>query len=219
MIDWQSIQTVLLDMDGTLLDLRFDNHFWLSHLPRRYAERQGLSLKQARTELGKRFGAARGTLHWYCLDHWSAELGLPLAPLKDEVAHLIAPRPGALAFLEAIRSSGRRAILVTNAHPDSLTLKLRKTRLDARLDAVISAHTLGLPKEEPAFWNRLQAIVPHNPRTTLFIDDNADVLVAARRAGLGHLLLVSRPDSTGPMRASGEFPLLHRFEDILPAHP
>ena len=27
MIDWKKIDTVLLDMDGTLLDLNFDNHF------------------------------------------------------------------------------------------------------------------------------------------------------------------------------------------------
>ena len=26
---WRDIDTVLLDMDGTLLDLHYDNHFWL----------------------------------------------------------------------------------------------------------------------------------------------------------------------------------------------
>ena len=32
-LDWTSIDTVLLDMDGTLLDLRFDNWFWQEHVP------------------------------------------------------------------------------------------------------------------------------------------------------------------------------------------
>src|SRR5690606_507131 len=27
-LPWNQIDTVLLDMDGTLLDLHFDNHFW-----------------------------------------------------------------------------------------------------------------------------------------------------------------------------------------------
>ena len=38
MIDWDDIDTVLLDMDGTLLDLHFDNFFWMHYMPRRYAE-------------------------------------------------------------------------------------------------------------------------------------------------------------------------------------
>ncbi|HBT55971.1 MAG TPA: haloacid dehalogenase, partial [Pseudomonas sp.] len=33
MLNWNAIDTVLLDMDGTLLDLHFDNHFWLEHMP------------------------------------------------------------------------------------------------------------------------------------------------------------------------------------------
>ena len=35
---WRDIDTVFLDMDGTLLDLHFDIHFWQTHVPRRYAE-------------------------------------------------------------------------------------------------------------------------------------------------------------------------------------
>ncbi len=36
MIDWDNIDTVLLDMDGTLLDLGFDNWFWQPHVPEQY---------------------------------------------------------------------------------------------------------------------------------------------------------------------------------------
>ncbi len=32
---WSRIDVVCLDMDGTVLDLRFDNRFWLEMLPRR----------------------------------------------------------------------------------------------------------------------------------------------------------------------------------------
>ena len=46
-LPWSDIDTVLLDMDGTLLDLHFDNHFWLEHLPQRYAELHGVSRAMA----------------------------------------------------------------------------------------------------------------------------------------------------------------------------
>ena len=34
-MDWKSITAVFLDMDGTLLDLYFDNYFWHEHVPLR----------------------------------------------------------------------------------------------------------------------------------------------------------------------------------------
>lgn len=217
MISWDKITTVLLDMDGTLLDLHFDNHFWLEHLPRRYAERHGLAPAAARAELYRRFDAVKGTIDWYCIDYWTRELDLDIRRLKEEVAHLIAPHAGAIDFLIAVRASGRRAVLVTNAHTASLTLKLERTGIDAHLDAVISAHDLGLPKEDTAFWNRLQEVEPFRPADTLFIDDNAAVLASARAAGLRHLLFVAQPDSRQDSRTAPDFPTLTRFSDILPA--
>lgn len=216
MISWDKIRTVLLDMDGTLLDLHFDNHFWLEHLPRRYAERHGLAQAGAREELYRRFDAVRGTIAWYCTDHWSRELGVDITRLKEEVAHLIALRPDVVEFLGAVRASGRRAVLVTNAHTDSLALKLARTGLDRHLDAVISAHSLGLPKEDPVFWERLQSVESYRPGHTLLIDDNTSVLASARSAGIAHLLLVAQPDSRQGERLADGYTPLRGFREIFP---
>ncbi|MCC6302302.1 MAG: GMP/IMP nucleotidase [Gammaproteobacteria bacterium] len=216
MIDWEKIRTVLLDMDGTLLDLHYDNHFWQEHLPRRYAEKHGLGLDEARTRLHTRFEAAQGTLDWYCVDYWSRELDLDITRLKLETAHLIAVHPHVTDFIDAVRASGRRAVLVTNAHHKSLELKMRRTRLGAHLDAVISAHTLGLPKENPAFWRRLQRLEAFEPARTLLIDDNLSVLASARTHGIAHLLAVSAPDSRAGAKSTADFPALRSFRDILP---
>lgn len=216
MIDWGKIRTVLLDMDGTLLDLYFDNHFWQEHLPRRYAEKHGLGLDEARSRLYARFEAVQGTIDWYCVDYWSRELDMDITLLKLEVAHLIAIHPHVTDFLDAVRASGRRAALVTNAHHKSLELKMRSTRLGARLDAIISAHTLGIPKENPVFWRHLQRIEPFDPAHTLLIDDNLAVLASARAYGIAHLLAVRSPDSRAGPKPTGDFPALHGFRDILP---
>ena len=82
LVDWSAIDTVLLDMDGTLLDLGFDNWFWQEHLPREFAAARGLGLAAARAELEPRFRALAGTMEWYCIDHWSRELCLDIAALK-----------------------------------------------------------------------------------------------------------------------------------------
>jgi putative hydrolase of the HAD superfamily len=60
-IDWQNIQTVFLDMDGTLLDLHFDNHFWLEHMPKRYAEKHDITVEQASHALSQKTKAIEGS--------------------------------------------------------------------------------------------------------------------------------------------------------------
>lgn len=216
MIAWDAIDTVLLDMDGTLLDLHFDNHFWLEHVPKRYAERHGLSAEASQADLGSRYARVAGTIEWYCVDYWSRELDLDIAFLKAEVAHLIAVHPDVVEFLERLRSAGKRTVLVTNAHHKSLSLKMEKTGLQGHFDAIISAHQTGLPKENPAFWGKLQSLETFEPARTLLIDDSLPVLRSAHGYGIAHLLAVYRPDTRLPVKNTEEFQAVVRFAEIFP---
>ncbi|OUS28249.1 haloacid dehalogenase [Gammaproteobacteria bacterium 45_16_T64] len=216
MIDWDHIDTVLLDMDGTLLDLYFDNHFWLEHLPAHYAEIHNINLASAKAQLYEQFKEHQGTLNWYCLDFWSETLNIDVAALKQDVAHLISPRPNAVTFLQNIRASGRRAILVTNAHRKSLELKLKHTEIEDHLDIIISSHDFGLPKEDMLFWDVLARETPYDERKTLLIDDSLAVLRSAKLAGIGHTLAIMKPDSKKPIIDTQEFVSLDCFSSIMP---
>ncbi len=104
MIDWREIDTVLLDMDGTLLDLHFDSHFWLEHLPRRYVELHQLD-QASQDALKTRIMGEQGTLNWYSLAYWSRELDVDIVALKREVQHLIGLRSDAHDFLTWLKQS------------------------------------------------------------------------------------------------------------------
>ncbi|SCZ66122.1 GMP/IMP nucleotidase [Thiohalomonas denitrificans] len=216
MIDWSRIDTVLLDMDGTLLDLNFDTYFWVEYVPKCFAEKNGISIKQAKAELYPRMHAVEGTMDWYCIDYWGRELDLDIALLKQEVDHLIAVHPHVTPFLDGVRGSGRRAVLVTNAHMKSLELKMEKTRLAGHLDHLVCSHDFGMPKEHPQFWDQLQSRESFDPARTLLIDDSLPVLRSAREYGIDWLLAVHKPDTRRPAKDVEEFDAIESFRDIMP---
>ncbi|MFH6565939.1 MULTISPECIES: GMP/IMP nucleotidase [Pseudomonas] len=214
-LPWRDIDTVLLDMDGTLLDLHYDNHFWLEHLPQRYAELHGISRAMADLELTPLFERNAGQLKWYCLDFWSSELKIPVRELKLETAHLIALRPDADTFLAAIKQAGKRVIMITNAHRDSLSLKLERIELAPYFERLISSHDYGFPKESPAFWDALQADIGFDPARSLFIDDTLPILRSAQNFGVAHLLAVKQPDSKKGPKDTAEFAALGDYRELL----
>lgn len=202
---WDHYDTVLLDMDGTLLDLRFDNYFWQELVPARFAALHGLPHEEAVAVLEPRFAAARGTLEWYCLDHWSRELGLDVAALKREAEDHIDFLPDVPDFLLAVRELRKRVVLVTNAHHGSLAVKLARTGLERYVDAIHCSHDLGLPKEDAAFWGRLREIEPFEPPRTLLVDDSLPVLRAAHAYGIGRVVAILKPDSSRPSNTAADF--------------
>lgn len=215
-VDWSRVDHVLLDMDGTVLDLAFDNHFWGEVVPQAYAESLGVPVDGARAVLDPHFEALRGTLAWYSLAHWSALTGLDLVSLKRGHRDRIAPIPGADDFLRALQRSGRRPWLVTNADPSVLDIKMLHTGIEDRFEHLISSHALGAPKEEAVFWERLRERYPHQPARTLFVDDSPPVLAAARAAGIGQVVGIRWPDSGRPPRDVPGVPSVDRLGELLP---
>ena len=213
-VAWSDIECAILDMDGTLLDLNFDNQLWNELLPRRVAEREGLALAQARVEVRERLAGHRGTLPWYCFDHWSRAFSVALSDLEKELAHLIRPRPGAIAFLHWMVARNIPIVLATNAHPVSLAHKLAVTGIAGHFAAIVSAHELGAAKESPSFWNALSQRISFTPARTLFIDDNAQVRLAARAWGIAHIFGIAQPDSCGPMINADDCRCLEDFAEL-----
>lgn len=214
-IDWSLIDTVLLDMDGTLLDLRFDNWFWQELIPHHYGAANGMTAAGAWEVLKPRFAAAHGTIQWYCIDHWTREFGLDIASIKRAAQAGIRYLPGAEEFLLRLRESGKRRVLVTNAHPQTLGIKNLKVGLTAHFDACYSTHTFGLPKEQGAFWPRLQAEVGFDRERTLFVDDSLPVLGAARDFGIRWIRAIRCPDSGRAPQATGDHVAVDRIDELL----
>jgi len=194
-LHWHSIDTVLFDMDGTLLDLHFDNYFWLEYLPQCYSKAHGISYSESRKYLIDLSSRLKGTLNWYCLDYWSDKLSLDIAKLKEDIQHKILFRPNVIELLQHLRSHNKRIILATNAHPKTLELKLLRADFANYFDVLSSSHEIGFPKEEQQYWVKFCQNYQLDPKRCLFIDDSLSVLDSAKQFGIGFVLGICKPDS------------------------
>lgn len=215
-IDWSQIDTVLLDMDGTLLDLHFDFNFWMEVVPQAYAKKEHIPLESAKQLIRNKIHSQTGTLNWYCLDYWANTLQLPIAELKRELKHQIKVHPQVTDFLSFLQSTNKTVVMVTNAHRDSLAIKLEMTTIGEGFDVLISAHDFGTPKEDIAIWSHIQNVVPYEPQRTLLIDDNIKALQTAQRYGIKHLLCATHVSPKLDKIDPQEFIGFKSYKEIMP---
>lgn len=219
-INWDDIDTVLLDMDGTLLDLHYDNYFWSTHLPKRYAQINNIPLVESQQLLSQLIQSLEGSLQWYCLDYWSDTLSLDMGALKAEspAKEKIQERPYAEAFLQFLRGEGKTIVLATNAHEIGLNIKLNETCIGPYFDHIVTSHQFQQPKEVLDFWRQLShyltAHIPFDSNRSLFIDDNLTVLNTAQAFGIGHVLGIHQPDSQ-QIRELKNINAIHHFDEII----
>ena len=210
-IDWSKIKTVLLDMDGTLLDLHFDNYFWRTHVPHVFAQKNGITQVNAIEKLTPLFEKHAGTLEWYCVDFWSDQLGFDIMTYKREITEKIAYRPNAQAFLQQCRAEVDDVRLITNAHRKVLNLKIEHTQIDQYFDSMHCSHELDHPKEQQQFWHNLNKISSFDPTTTLFLDDSEAVLESADTFGIKHIYSIAKPDSQKERDTNSRFTMIETF--------
>jgi len=215
-ICWDAIDTVLLDMDGTLLDKHFDDYFWEQYVPEHYSLKHGLTIEASKKELLGRYRQVENTLDWTDLDYWSGQLGLDIPELKIRINHLIDVHPYVPAFLRFCRRKAKAVCLVTNAHPKTLAIKLEKTDIGHLFDRIVCAEEVGLAKEEVLFWKRLEVKLGFDRRRTMLADDTEKVLLSAERYGMGRLIYVARSSSRQPVRYSARYPSIEYFIELIP---
>ncbi len=195
MFDWENVETVLLDMDGTLLDLHYDTHVWTEVVPKFWAQVNKKPLESAREYVAEEISKVYGKLAFYDIYYWNNFLDLDIAKLHREQKHLIAWRPGAREFMLALKDLGKRRVLVTNCHRDILEIKLEMTDLGEHIDKIFSCHDFGAPKEEQEFWRALKLADNYEPETSVLLDDNKSCLKSARKFGIRHPIGITTPNS------------------------
>jgi len=214
--DWTQIDSILLDLDGTLLDLNFDLHFWLEYLPQVYSEKHNISHQQAQDILMTMLNDEKGKLNWYCIDFWQEKLNLDIMKLKNNISHLIKVHPHVIKFLTQARKQDKKIYLVTNAHRKTIKLKMSITQLQDYFDSIVSSHDFGVAKQDQAFWHKLSEVIHLDKSRTIFFDDSPEVLQSAFDFNIKNVVAISKPSSKIKTKIIPGFINIENFSQALP---
>lgn len=210
----ENIDLVLLDMDGTLLDLHYDSHFWLEYVPQKYAHKNGLPLDQAQHHVYAQYKQVFGTLSWYSHDYWTETLALDINQLQYENKHKIQWREDTLWFLKKLKSLNKKVVILTNAHPSGIVLKNNQTQILSYVDLVISSHDIGYAKESEFFWGAVKQQLDVDFSRSIFIDDSEEILKVAKSNGMEFVIGINKPDSEKPVKLMHDFSSISLFETL-----
>jgi pyrophosphatase PpaX len=177
-----AIQTVLFDLDGTLIDsirliLDSYHHTLATHgiAPRT----DDYWLRGVGTPLSVQFAEWRDDL---------GKLEAMVATYREyNVAHhdrMVTVYPGVVAALEAIRATGRRTGLVTSKNRQGALRGLTLVRLEAMMDVLVCADEVTNPKPHPEPVEKAVALLGADPGTTVYVGDSIHDMVSGRAAGV-----------------------------------
>lgn len=215
-LDWNQIDTILLDLDGTLLDLNFDLEFWLEYVPEVYSKKNNIDFQSAKEIVISKINSQEGKLTWYCLDYWEKELELDIMKLKADISHLIKVHDHALTFLQSAKENNKRIYLVTNAHRKGIKLKMKMSKIEGFFDEIISSHDFGVPKQQQKFWKELDKQIDFNKERSIFFDDSLDVLEAAAKFKIQNVIAICKPSTKIVKKNVPGFRNIENFGEAMP---
>ena len=215
-LNWDRIDDVLIDMDGTLLDRHFDNFFFEEDLPRRYVAMQGLSFDASRGTVNGDVPVGGRELAWTDLHYSSGRVGIDVVAMHLSQLTLIGFLLGAEDFLKAVRIKGKRRA-ATNAHEAGVAVKSAKTGLDRYVGSDRRRVRSGLSQDEmPEYWPGPAAGWLDSTRAALSMLTTTEMCsAAASHYGIATIIHSAKSSSQLPPVQSSKFASVEHLPALL----
>ena len=197
------ISVVSFDLDGTLVDKKFDDELWFSHIPRRVSEIEDIPLGKARRRVMAAYDEiGREDPRWFRLDYWLERFGIPepQEEVIERLARCVTVYPDAAPCLDALRDAGFRLVLVTLARREFHISKLASPVLSDRFEHIFSVPSdFGDVWKDASVWERVVDDLDVSPEHVIHVGDDPEFdLEQPRSIGIRAYLIDREGGHTGP---------------------
>lgn len=121
------IKYISFDMDGTLIDEKYDHLFWNVEIPKAYAEKNNLSLEEAKNKVYSEYYSSlyiEKITNWTDYHYWLKRLEISEEKVTKILLHEALQFKDAKEILEYL-SKKYKLIIVTHGDPNLSKFKLR----------------------------------------------------------------------------------------------
>lgn len=178
------------DLQGTLSDAAFSDEFWLSLLPRLWAEKKKMPLGEAKERLKSFFKKiGRYDPRYYSTTYWLDLLGIGFPELRRQLKEPILYRD-AVELLQHLHGK-TRVIVISSTTRDFIDLEIGDAR--GYCDAIYSSiDDFSIPGKPPKLFKKIAGKLDVSPSDILHIGDDREMDVENARAAGCHAIYFDR---------------------------
>ncbi len=193
----KKIRVISFDVDGTLVDQRFNEIIWENDIPALVAERKGWNFTKAKDFCFSEYEKLGDKdMRWYDIEYWLERFNISTSAIdifkKREESIIV--YPDVFPVLEELKRKGLRIIIITCMPRIFLKEKIRK--FDSHFEKVFSTISDFNKVKSPEIYLHVSEIIETSPSTILHIGDHHTLDYEFSIEAGYHSLLIEREKKT-----------------------
>jgi len=208
------ITHISFDLDGTLVDEKFDNIIWHEEIPKLFAEKNKIDIEDAKTKVYAEYyrGAFIEKVDcWTDISYWFQRLGLDgWDNLMVDMKKHILVYDDTLKVLEQLSRKKYKLIVMSNAEEKFLDMKLEAEGLKKHFSSVFSAQsTFGVRKKNKEVFTEVLERLGIGPENIIHVGNDRHLdLEVPSSVGIKSFLL----DRIGKMKGDN---VIHSLDELV----
>ena len=186
----KSLRIISFDVDGTLVDLEYNDLIWFKEIPELVAKKKKISFEKSLKFVHEEYAKlGEHNLNWYDINYWISYFGIEISP--DKIFEKYEPQvkiyPEVIPLLEELKK--KYILIVITAMPREFLIPKMKN-LEKYFKFSFSALSDFKELKNSEIYSKISKALKVPPKQILHIGDHWEFdYLAARKAGMNVIYL------------------------------
>ena len=186
----KSLKIISFDVDGTLVDLEYNDLIWFKEIPELVAKKKKISFEKSLKFVHEEYAKlGEHNLNWYDINYWISYFGIEISP--DKIFEKYEPQvkiyPEVIPLLEELKK--KYILIVITAMPREFLIPKMKN-LEKYFKFSFSALSDFKELKNSEIYSKISKALKVPPKQILHIGDHWEFdYLAARKAGMNAIYL------------------------------